>query len=161
MNAAILSITIFVAIQMVNVILSTIKSILTVNGSRWMAAWINAISYTFGAVITKLITQQSFEVVIIVTLFTNLIGVYIAKLIMDKTRRPRLWTVSATLRETTREQVETDLRLQSIQYTLLPAMNGRYLINIFSYSKHESHIIQEILDANEVPFTITENRKSF
>ena len=161
MNAEILSITIFVTIQMMNVILSTIKSILTVNGSRWTAAWINAISYTFGAVITKLITRQSFEVVIIVTLFTNLIGVYVAKLIMDKTRRPRLWTVSATLREANRERVETDLRLQSIQYTLLPAMNDRYLINIFSYSKHESHIIQEILDASGVPFTITENRKSF
>lgn len=74
----------FIVFQFINVIISTIKSILTVNGSRMTAAVINAVSYTFYAVVTKMLTEQPFEVVIPVTFLTNLIGVYVAKWILDK-----------------------------------------------------------------------------
>ena len=80
----------FIVFQFINVIISTIKSILTVNGSRMTAAVINAVSYTFYAVVTKMLTEQPFEVVIPVTFLTNLIGVYVAKWILDKTRKEKL-----------------------------------------------------------------------
>ena len=69
----------FAVIQVINVILSTVRSILTVNGSKLTASLVSSISYTIGAIITKMVTQQNFEVIIVVTFFTNLIGVYVAK----------------------------------------------------------------------------------
>lgn len=149
---------IFVTIQMVNVIISTVKSILTVNGSKMCAAVVNAVSYTFANVVTKMLTQQPFEVIIATTLFTNIIGVYAAKWLMEKTRKERLWTVMATIRSDHKDDVENALQKRSIQYTLVRAENDRWFINIFSHSKAESAMIREILHQWDIRHTIVENR---
>lgn len=152
---------IFIAIQLVNVILSTIKSIVTVNGSRMSASVINAISYTFGAVITKLLTEQSFEVAIVVTFITNIVGVWLGKYIIDKRQPERLWTVNATVRSKEKQALEDKLKSRSIQFILLPAENDRYLYTIFARSKAESSLLQEILSGFDVKYSIIVSRKDF
>lgn len=153
-----LDLGIFVAIQMLNVIISTVKSILTVNGSKMTAAVVNSVSYTFANVVTKLLTQQPFEVIIVTTIVTNMIGVYAAKWLMEKTRKERLWTVMATLRSSNKDDVEELLKMRGIQYTLIPAENDRWFANIFSHSKAESALIREILQKWDIKHTIVENR---
>ena len=147
----------FAVIQVINVILSTVRSILTVNGSKLTASLVSSISYTIGAIITKMVTQQNFEVIIVVTFFTNLIGVYVAKLILEKTKKEKIWTVTATLRPDTKDLVEGELLKRGVKFTLCPALNDRFLISIFSYSRGESTIVKEIMDKNQIKFTITEN----
>lgn len=153
-----LDLGIFVAIQMLNVIISTVKSILTVNGSKMTAAVVNSVSYTFANVVTKLLTQQPFEVIIVTTMVTNMTGVYAAKWLMEKTRKERLWTVMATLRSSNKDDVEELLKMRGIQYTLIPAENDRWFANIFSHSKAESALIREILQKWDIKHTIVENR---
>lgn len=153
-----LDLAIFVTIQMVNVVISTIKSILTVNGSKMTAAVVNSVSYTFANVVTKMLTQQPFEVIIVTTMVTNMVGVYAAKWLMEKTRKERLWTVMATIRSAHKDDVEEQLQKRSIQYTLVPAENDRWFINIFSHSKAESAMIREILHKWDIRHTIVENR---
>ena len=82
-NQEILSISIFFGLQLVNVILSTIRSIVTVRASRHTAAIINAISYTFYNGIVKLLTAQDMSVILATTFITNIIGVYTANFILD------------------------------------------------------------------------------
>ena len=154
------SLILFISIQMLNVIISTFKSVITVNGSPFTAAAINSISYTFAACVTKMLTVQPFEIVITVTLITNMTGVYIAKILLDKTKAERLQTISATLRTDNKDVIEEQLRKRSVQYTLIPAFNDRFLINIYSYSRGESSIVKEILGNTNIKFTITENRKA-
>ena len=153
-----IDLAIFVTIQMVNVIISTIKSILTVNGSKMTAAVVNSVSYTFANVVTKLLTQQPFEVIIVTTMVTNMVGVYAAKWLMEKTRKERLWTVMATVRSDHKDDVEEALQRRSIQYTLVRAENDRWFVNIFSHSKAESAMIREILHQWDIRHTIVENR---
>lgn len=150
-------IILFATIQIVNVVLSTVRSILTVNGSKMTASLVSSISYTVGAITTKLLTQQNFEVVIVVTFLTNLFGVYIAKLILEKSKKAKLWTITATLRGGDKDMVESELMKRGVKFTLCPALNDRFLINIFSYSKGESTIVKEIMDNCGAKFTITEN----
>lgn len=152
---------IFIVIQLVNVIISTIKSIVTVNGSRMSASAINAISYTFGAVITKLLTQQSFEVAIVVTFITNMVGVWVGKYIMEKREPERLWTVHATVRSKEKTALEEMLLKRGIQFVLLPAENDRYLYTIFARSKAESSLLKEILANFDVKYNIVVSREDF
>lgn len=151
------SIIIFITIQFVNVLLSTLKSIITVNGSKETAAVINAISYTFGAVITKLITKQNFTVIVGITFISNLVGVYLAKIIVEKTKKERLWTITATVRGASKDFVENSLKFRGVQYTLIPCANDRYLFNIYSKSKGESLIVKEILGGSNAKYNIVEN----
>lgn len=148
---------IFIGIQLVTTIVSTAKTILTVQASKATASIVNAFSYTLGAIMTKLITKQDLEIIIAVTFFSNLIGVYIAKLIIEKTRKTRLWIVNATVKSGLREQVEKDLLDRSIQYTLLKARNNRDFFTIFSNSKGESILIKEILEKYSIKHSIIES----
>ena len=148
---------IFIAIQLVTTIVSTAKTILTVQASKATASIVNAFSYTLGAIMTKLITKQDLEIIIIVTFFSNLVGVYIAKFIIEKTRKTRLWIVNATVKSELRDQVEKDLLDRSIQYTLLKARNNRDFFTIFSNSKGESILIKEILEKYNIKHSIIES----
>lgn len=147
----------FVVIQLLNVIVSTFKSILTVEGSKHSAALINAVSYTFFVVTTKLTMDYSFEFIIITTFLTNYIGVYFSKWYMEKRRKERLWTITATIRKDVVSKIELSLKKRSVKYAIIPAYNDRLLLNMFSYSKAESLLIKEILDKYKVPFAVTEN----
>ena len=161
MQEVVTSIVIFVIIQLVNVFLSTIKSVLTVNGSKSTAAIINSISYTIGAVITKLLTEQSFVVAIVVTFFANLIGVYAAKLFLETTKKEKLWIYLATITSVDEQkEVEKELKYRNIQFTLLTAENDRYFITIFSYSKAESAYIRELLKQHHIKYSILENQSN-
>lgn len=159
MQGVIISITVFIVIQLINVFLSTIKSVITVNGSKTTAAVINAVSYTFGAVITKLLTQQSFIVAILVTFLSNLIGVYAAKFFLEATKKEKLWLYLATMTtEEEQQKVEKELKYRNIQFTLLTAENNRYFITIFSYSKAESAFIIELLRQYRIKYSVLENQ---
>lgn len=148
---------IFIFVQLMTTMLSTAKTILTVQASKSVAALINAISYTLGAIMMKLLTKQDMEVVISVTFFCNLVGVYIAKMIIDKTRKTRLWIINATVKNNLRDDVERKLRDRQIQYTLLEAKNNRDFFSIFSYSKGESILIKEILEEYHIKHSIIES----
>lgn len=152
---------IFIIVQLANVIIATIKAIVTVNGGRMSASIISAVSYTFAAAITKLLTQQSFAVAITVTFITNIIGVWLGKYIMDKREPERLWTVNATVRGKEKQALEKSLLERSIQFILLPAENDRYLYTIFARSKAESSLLQEILAGFNVKYNIIISRENF
>lgn len=152
---------VFIVIQFLNVIISTIKSILTVKGGKATAALINAVSYTFGAVVTKLLTQQSFGVVICVTLLTNIIGVYLAKAILEKFQKEKLWTIMTTCKVEDKDPIEKEFRRRDIKYVSFLAENNRYFINIFSHSRAESALIKEILGNFHTKSSVIVNYSNF
>lgn len=154
-----LGLVIFILVQFANVLLSTIKSILTVNGGKLSAGFMNAMSYTFGAVVVKLITSQSFEIVVAVTFLTNIVGVYLAKLFMDKIKPVRLWLMISTVKTVDKDIVEKCLKQRDIKYTLIQAENERYQFMIYCYSKGETSMAKEILEKYKAKYTITEHRE--
>lgn len=82
----------FVIAQLVNVILSTVKSILTIKGSRLQAVLINTISYTINAgVISQVAKISDTATVCIVTAFTNMVGVSFSLWLLDKLRKEKTW----------------------------------------------------------------------
>ena len=99
------SIVIFVVIQLLTVITSTVKSIATVKSSPTVAGIINAVAYTFNAVVVKLITSQGIYVVLLVTFLSNLIGVPLGKVIMNKLEKERLWVYNATIKNISKNDI--------------------------------------------------------
>ena len=117
MNKEILDILIFIGAQLITTMVSTAKTILTVEASKSVAAIVNAVSYTLGAILMKLITKQDMTIVISVTFFANLFGVYLAKLIIEKTRKDKLWIVNATVKNNISDDVEGELLNSCLLYT--------------------------------------------
>ena len=164
-NQEILSITIFFGLQLVNVILSTIRSIVTVRASRHTAAIINAISYTFYNGIVKLLTAQDMSVILATTFITNIIGVYTANFILDKAKKDKLWVFSATFKSKVENvnietvvNMLTNANIKFVYNEVVP--NKLYTMQIFSYTQKESDMIKEILKNFDVKYYITETKQS-
>jgi len=87
----------FITVQFINVIISTIKSILTVKGGKWTAGLVNATTYTMSAVLIKFIANQSYGVALTVTFITNIIGVPLAKWLLELRQKEKLWVFMATV----------------------------------------------------------------
>lgn len=159
----IIGIAIFFGLQLINVILSTIRSIVTVKANKHTSALINAISYTFYNGIVKLLTGQEMWVILATTFITNIIGVYTANFILDKLRKDKLWVFSATFKAKN-ENVNIDtvvnmLTNASIKFVYNEVISEKlYTMQIFSYTQKESDMIKEILKNFDIKYYITETK---
>lgn len=91
---------IFIGCTFANVIISTIKSVMTIKGGKVSAAIWNALSYglySFIVIMTATAEITTLEKVLI-TVFCNLIGVYGVKLVEEKLRKDRLWKIEMTIK---------------------------------------------------------------
>ena len=159
----IISVSIFFGLQLVNVILSTIRSIVTVKASRHSAALMNAVSYTFYNGIVKLLTAQNMSVILATTFITNIIGVYTANFILDKVRKDKLWVFGVTFKAKD-ENVNIRTIVNMLTYANIKFVYNEvipeklYTMQIFSYTQKESDMIKEILKNFNVKYYITETR---
>ena len=82
---------------------------------------------------------------------TNLLGTYIGKTIVEKTEKDKYWIYNATLIDCRNLEListlEDKLKFRGIEYTALNAKNNRSVIMIFSNSKAESAMIEDILSS--------------
>jgi len=92
-------ILLFVICTTVNVILNTVKSIVTVKGGKTLAAAVNAICFGFYTYIIILTANSDITTLwkIIITAACNFIGVYGVKLVEEKMRKDKLWKVEMTI----------------------------------------------------------------
>lgn len=152
------SIIIFILVQLFTVITSTIKSIATVKSSPTVAGIVNAVAYTFNAVVVKLITGQEMYVVLIVTFLSNLIGVPLGKIIMDKVEKEKLWVYQVTIRceEKSITYIKTKLKqshdIGSVYQEIIP--DELYEMKIYACSKESSKIVKKILQLYDAKYFI-------
>lgn len=161
-NPAVWSIIIFFILNLINVILGTMRSILTVKSTPFIAMLINTISYTFYSGIVKMTSAQSMAVVLITTALTNIIGVYAAKTILNKVKKDRLWRITATLvkgKRTDSAQIIQELKRYNIEYNMNDI--GRSIVfDIFSKTQGESALLKEILNKPDVKYHVIEIEKT-
>ena len=142
------AIIIFFITTLVNVMLSTIKSILTVKASRKVAALINAIAYGFYAVVVKQMTTVSTRTVVIVTVLCNLIGVYFSMWLLEKFKKDVLWKITVIPKIDATDALKAKLIENGLGFNFYP-INTKYGsqigFDIFSATQEESKIIKDIL----------------
>ena len=153
-------IIIFTVCSLVNVILSTMKTILTVRSTKIVASIINAVTYGFYAIVVKQLASLDLTVTVIVTIATNLIGVYLSMWIMDKMKKDCLWKISVTTKD---KSIAKKIENFDIEYTMSPIQYKKetyYSIEIFSKNQKDSSIIKNILNEYKVKYNVTEITKT-
>lgn len=153
------TVLIFFICSLVNVMLSTMKTILTVKASRHTASFINAVTYGFYTIVVKQLTSVDLTIAVIVTIIANVVGVELSMILLDKFKKDCLWKISITTKDETLIQ---KLEQFSIQYTINPVeYKGKtyFSIDAFSENQKDSNIIKNILDEYNVKYNITEINK--
>lgn len=152
---------IFFICSLINVMLSTLKTILTVKASKGVATIINAITYGFYAIVVKQLASLDLITTVTVTIITNIIGVYVSMWLLEKTKKDCLWKISVTTKDNT---LVEKLEKFSISYVMNPVQYKKqtyYNIDVFSENQKDSSIIENILKEYEVKYNITEINKKF
>ena len=152
---------VFFICSLINVMLSTLKTILTVKASKGVATIINAITYGFYAIVVKQLASLDLITTVTVTVVTNIIGVYVSMWLLEKTKKDCLWKISVTTKDNT---LVEKLEKFSISYVMNPVQYKKqtyYNIDVFSENQKDSSIIENILKEYKVKYNITEINKKF
>ena len=150
---------IFIVLNIINVIVQTFKSLATIKCGKGMASIVNAIAFGIYTVVLVYMNCDLtlWEKVIVVAL-TNLIGVYVVKLIEEKLRKDKLWKIECTCPMKTTTDLHLTLNQAKIPHNYVRNVGQYTLFNIYSNSQKESIEIKKILDNYEVKYFVTESK---
>ena len=148
----------FIILNIVNVIIQTIKSIVTVKCGKTVASVVNALAYGLYTVVTvytmcdlPLLTKA------LVVAVCNLIGVYIVKLFEEKARKDKLWLVKMTIPHKNAEEVKNALEQTEIPFSYVDIQ--KYVVfDTYCYTQKDTAKVEEICKANKGKMFATENR---
>ena len=149
----------FLGLQLLNVIISTFKSVLTIRGTKLTAALISALSYSVNIIIVYLVSRNlELYISIIITAVTNLLGVYTGLTLLDKFRQEQLWRIQTTVPTKTVSAFKKELLDKHIKFISYETTWDKFkVVDIFSESRAESKIIKEIIHEHDAKYTISAN----
>ena len=148
----------FIVCNIINVIIQTVKSIVTIKCGKTMAAVVNAIAYGFYTYIVILTMSDLplFTKCIIVAL-CNLIGVYVVKLLEEKSRKDKLWLVKFTIPTHRAETAKELLDNKNIPYTYFN-LTKYFVFDTFCETQADTQKVLDICKICEGKAFATENK---
>lgn len=151
----------FIILNILNVIIQTVKSIATVKCGKVAAAVINAVAYGLYTVVTVyMMCELSLGIKALIVALCNLIGVYVVKLIEEKSRKDRLWKVEATLINQNlgdNDDCIIELKEKNISFNYID-INKYMIINCYCPTQNESLIVKKILDKYGAKYFVSESK---
>lgn len=148
----------FFVCSLVNVILSTLKTLIMVNAGRNSAIFINAVCYGFYTLVVKQLASVDYVTAVMVTIITNIIGVWISYKIMDLFKKDKVWRITVTFKNA--KDLDKCAKLLENYNIGYSTMGGVNVIDIYSYSQKESEIVKSILKNYNHKYFIQEMSKS-
>ena len=148
----------FIVLNIVNVILQTVKSLATVKCGKVAAAIVNAVAYglyTIVLVYTMCDLPLMWKASIVA--LCNFIGVYVVKLIEEKARKDKLWKVEMTLPPEHAEKVHTMLQLVGIPHNYIN-IEKYVLFNCYCATQAESARVKTIANDFEAKYFVSESK---
>lgn len=135
----------FSILSLINVVLSTFKSIATIKCSKVIASLINAGYFGFYNVVL-IFTVADFPLwqKIVITVATNLVGIYIAKWIEERLEKVKLWKYELTIYNEQIDTVHSLLMDLNIPHNYVPNIGVHTLVQIYCSTKEQSKRVQTI-----------------
>lgn len=133
-------ITIFAIATIINVILSTMRSLFTIKAGKLSASIMNAICYGFYTwVVVLTVSDISLWIKILITALANFVGVFIVKYIEEKSQKDKLWKIEMAIPKEEQNLVWQTLKVKEIPCNYNPA--GSWVIfNCYCNTQKDTEI---------------------
>ena len=152
----------FVVMNIINVIIQTIKSLATIKCGKIAAAAINALAYglyTYIIVLTNCDLPMLTKCVIVA--LANFIGVYVVKHFEQKARKDKLWKVEATIPnmgiDTKHDDCIIELKKSGVPFNYID-VNKYLLINCYCATQKDSTKVKAILNQFNAKYFVSESK---
>ena len=148
----------FIVMNILNVVIQTIKSIATIKCGKTAAAIINAIAYGLSTYIVVLtMCDLPLLTKCIVVALCNFVGVWVVKWGEEKARKDKLWKVEATVPSNLAENLRFHLDQRNIPYNYIDIK--KYVIfNCYCETQIQSAKIKEILKMHDAKYFVSESK---
>ena len=152
---------VFIVLNVINVILQTIKSIATVLCGKWIAAIVNAVTFGFYTIVVVFMTADGlglFWKALIIGV-ANLIGVYAVKYFEEKNRKDKLWKVELTVRAERTDVLARQLEELAIPHNYIPNVGKWTVFNIYCNTQKESAFVKDLAIKHKAKFFVSESKR--
>ncbi len=150
---------IFIALNIVNVIIQTVKSLATVKCGKTVAALVNAVAYgLYTVVVVYTVCDLPLWLKVVVVGLCNLVGVFCVKWGEEKARKDKLWKVEATV--CTMQEAEEIINLlkdKNIPCNYID-INRYVLINCYCATQKQSAGVKTVLDLYHAKYFVSESK---
>ena len=150
---------VFVGLSIVNVVFSTIRSIVTINGNKIVASLISGGYFAFYNIM-MVYTVADFPMwqKCVITFVCNVVGVFLVKWGEEKARKDKLWKVEATVRTMQEaEEIINLLKDKNIPCNYID-INHYVLINCYCATQRQSAGVKTILDLYHAKYFVSESK---
>ena len=107
----------FVIFNILNVIIQTVKSIATIKCNKWVASLVNAVAYgLYTYIVVLTVCELSLWVKMLVVALANLVGVFVVKLIEEKSRKDKMWKVEIAVPHQFTKIMHQDLKFSGVEH---------------------------------------------
>lgn len=148
-------IIIFIVLSIINVIFSTIRSIVTIKGGKATASLISGGYFAFYNIML-LYTVADFPMwqKCTVTFVCNVIGVWLVKWIEEKARKEKLWKIEATFDIEDLEEIDKSI---GISHSYIKV--GHHVIfNFYAENQRQSAIVKDIIKKYNGKYFVSESK---
>ena len=149
----------FIIFNVLNVIIQTVKSIATIKCGKWGASIINALAYGLYTYIVVLTANDSISLwfKIIVVALSNLVGVYVVKVVEEKKRKIKLWKVEMTVSKADFLPLLMNAREQNLVLNYVD-IEKWVLVNFYCETQEESHKVKELAKKYNTKYFVSETK---
>ena len=150
----------FIVLTVVNVILNTARTIITVKGGMFWSSFIAAIAFGFYTiVIIYTVCNLPMWMKATVTAIANFVGTYFVKFIEMKVRKQKLWMVDVVIYRKNLEYAKQFLNESGIQFSEMPISNSEsHMFHIYSNTQNESRRIRDLLKKFNAKYVVVESK---
>lgn len=148
---------IFIVLNAFNVIIQTVKSLCTINGSKLTAAAANAIAYgLYTVVVVYMVCELPLLWKVLIIGGCNFIGVYAVKWFEEKGRKDKLWKIEATVNTKYLDTIDTELKKIPHSYNIISSKHT--LFNFYCSSQKQSKKVHDFLKHYDARFFVSESK---
>lgn len=146
---------VFVVLSIINVIFSTIRSIITINGNKWTASLLSGGYFAFYNIM-MIYTVADFPMwqKCVITFVCNVVGVYFVKWAEEKARKDKLWKIEATFNI---EDLEAIHNSTGIPHSYIE-VGSHVIFNFYAENQRQSAIVRNIVEKYHGKYFVSESK---
>lgn len=151
------NILIFTIATIVNVTISTIRSLTTIKCGKWISALTNALCYGFYPLIVMLTAKDTVDIVVnmLITAVVNFVCVWIIKLVEEKARKDKMWCVQVAVPKHKQEHMHEVY--QNIPHNYIECGSWT-MFNCYCMCQSETAFVIQMAKCNEGKYSAYESK---
>lgn len=149
----------FIVLSIINVVFSTIRSILTIKGGKFIASITSGGYFAFYNIML-IYTVADFPMwqKCVITFVCNVFGVFIVKFAEERARKDKLWKVEFTVRKAFTENVRSTLETANIPNNYIENVGSYTIFNIYCATQKQSAFVKSLGEQYKAKFFVAESK---